>query len=64
MLDKEEIRNLRDAAGLTQAELGQKLGVTVTTVGRWEAGMSKPSKLALEKLERFKKQVERKGGKE
>ena len=31
---------LRKGQGLTQAELGEKLGVTNKTVSRWETGVS------------------------
>lgn len=37
----EEVRQLRQKLGLTQAELAYKLGVTVTCVANWEAGRRK-----------------------
>jgi len=37
--------------GMTQEELAQKLGVTFTSVNRWENGQTKPSKLARKQLE-------------
>ena len=37
------IKNLRKQWGLTQKQLSQKLGVTVTTIGRWEANYKMPS---------------------
>jgi transcriptional regulator with XRE-family HTH domain len=39
---KEQIREARDAAGLTQAELARAVGVTVRTVQNWEAGTRGP----------------------
>ncbi len=57
MLDKEEIRKLRAEAGFTQMDFAQKVGVSITTISRWETGLSKPSKLALEKLVWLRKQL-------
>ena len=34
------LAELRKRDGLTQAELGEKLGVTNKTVSRWETGVS------------------------
>lgn len=36
------IRRLREAHGMTQAELGHRLGVTSAAVNKWEAGASVP----------------------
>ena len=44
------LRTARDAAGLTQAELAAKCGVTVTTVSRWESGSNPPAIKAMRKL--------------
>lgn len=46
----EEIKSLRDRLGLTQKELAEAIGVTITTVSRWEMGIARPSKLALYQL--------------
>lgn len=40
----------RRAAGLTRKELARKVGVTDTTVGRWERGEFEPRDSVLEKL--------------
>ncbi|WP_138504391.1 multiprotein-bridging factor 1 family protein [Nostoc sp. PA-18-2419] len=45
------IRDLRLLAGLTQEQYAATLGVTYTTINRWENGRSKPSPLAMEKIE-------------
>jgi putative transcriptional regulator len=45
------IRELRLALGLTQEQLAVALGVTYSTINRWENGRSKPSPLAMEKIE-------------
>lgn len=38
-----DLKRIRQELGLTQKELAEKLGVTLVTVGRWEAGMRKIS---------------------
>ncbi|WP_322701466.1 helix-turn-helix transcriptional regulator [Nostoc sp. DedQUE08] len=45
------IRDLRLAFGLTQEQFAATLGVTFSTINRWENGHSKPSPLAMEKIE-------------
>jgi DNA-binding transcriptional regulator YiaG len=45
-----EIKALREAAGLSQQDLAERLGVAVETVSRWEngrLGFRKMSELAL-----------------
>ncbi len=39
----DRIRSLRQRLGLTQERLANMLGVTWTTVNRWEAGSSSPT---------------------
>ena len=46
----EEIKALRLRLGLTQAELGEAIGVFWNTVSRWEAGKMEPATLALRAL--------------
>lgn len=52
------IRELRLTLGLTQEQLAAALGVTYSTINRWENGRSKPSPLAMEKIEQMVKEVE------
>lgn len=40
------IKELRDRLGLTQEQFAARIGVTFSTVNRWENGHAKPSKLA------------------
>ncbi|MEO0686780.1 MAG: helix-turn-helix transcriptional regulator [Cyanobacteria bacterium J06649_11] len=47
------IRELRNSLGLTQDKFAAKLGVTLLTINRWENGRSKPSPLAMEKVEKL-----------
>jgi transcriptional regulator with XRE-family HTH domain len=42
---------LRAALGLTQERFAAKVGVTVSTVNRWENGKGTPSPLAQQRIE-------------
>jgi len=44
------VKRLRRALGMTQKEMGDKIGVSYITVNRWEKGHHKPSSLALMKI--------------
>lgn len=46
----ERIKQLRLAAGLTQTELAEKVGLTYIQVGRYETEKSHPSSEVLQKL--------------
>ena len=59
-LDQHDIKDLRARAKMTQVELAVYLGVEKGTVSRWEAGVQKPSTLALRQLKRLHKKL--KGG--
>ena len=50
-----EIRRLRIRLNLSQQKFAEKLGVSITTVVRWENSIANPSPLALEKLLRLKR---------
>jgi putative transcriptional regulator len=52
------IRTLRTAGNLTQEQLAAKIGVTVSTVNRWENGKSEPSPLAMLRIERLQKKLQ------
>ncbi|MEH1970762.1 helix-turn-helix domain-containing protein [Nostoc sp.] len=45
------ILKLRMVTGLTQEEFATSLGVTYSTVNRWENGHTKPSRLAMHRIE-------------
>lgn len=45
------IRELRLSTGLTQEQFAAHIGVTYPTINRWENGRSKPSPMAMEKIE-------------
>jgi DNA-binding transcriptional regulator YiaG len=44
----EMVKNLRDKLGLTQEQFAAKVGVTWSTVNRWENDRGMPSPLALQ----------------
>ena len=56
----EMIRELRGDLGLTQEQFAAKVGVTFSTVNRWENGKGKPSPLAMLRVEKLQKKVVRK----
>jgi transcriptional regulator with XRE-family HTH domain len=53
------IRKLRTALGLTQEQFAAKIGVTFSTINRWENGKGKPSPLARCKIEELQKKLNR-----
>ncbi len=50
-MDGVQIRALRDRLGLTQEQFAYRLGVTFSTVNRWENNHATPSRLALRALQ-------------
>ena len=50
MIDGTRLRELRNARGLTQAELGEMIGTDGNLVSRWERGYSTPSSYYMLKL--------------
>ncbi len=58
-MDKQDtskiVKELRAGLGLTQEQFAAKVGVTVTTVNRWENDKGKPYPLAMRQLERLQK---------
>ena len=53
------ITKLRVAFGLTQEQFTARLGVTLSTVNRWENGLGKPSPLAMARIEELQNELER-----
>jgi transcriptional regulator with XRE-family HTH domain len=47
----DKIRELRSKLGMTQEQFAAKVGVTFSTVSRWESGKSKPSPLPMRQIE-------------
>jgi putative transcriptional regulator len=50
------IRKQRDTLGLTQEQLAAKVGVTFSTVNRWENDKIIPSPLALRRIKELQKE--------
>lgn len=48
------ITKLRVAFGLTQEQFAAKVGVTLSTVNRWENGLGKPSPLAMARIRNYR----------
>ena len=48
-----EIKEIRERLNLTQEALAHLLGVSFQTINRWERGLFKPSKLALDKIKQL-----------
>ncbi len=53
MKNEIKVKDMRHQLEMTQEEFAQELGITVSTVNRWENGHSNPSKLARATLERM-----------
>ncbi len=51
------IKKLRNKLGLTQEQFAAKIGVTFSTVNRWENGKGKPSPLAIRQIMELKKKL-------
>jgi len=51
------IRELRLALGFTQEQFAAKVGVTFSTVNRWENGKGKPSPLAMKAIIKLKRKI-------
>ncbi|MCD6327386.1 helix-turn-helix transcriptional regulator [bacterium] len=53
------IRNLRAKLGLTQEQFAAKVGVTWSTVNRWENDRGRPSPLAMRRIEELQDQIKK-----
>jgi ribosome-binding protein aMBF1 (putative translation factor) len=50
------VKEVRQQLGLSQEELAHALGVSFSSINRWENGKTLPSKLAQRQFEQFCKQ--------
>lgn len=55
------IRAIRSHVGLTQEQLAAHLGVTYSTLNRWENQRGKPSPMAIQKIEAMLEQMGNRG---
>lgn len=55
------IRTMRAHVGLTQEQLALHLGVTYSSINRWENGRGNPSPLAIQKIEAMLEQMGERG---
>ncbi len=55
MIQKYDVARLRSRLGLNQERFAEKLGVSVSSVGKWETVYHKPRGLSLLALERIRK---------
>ena len=53
------IRKLRTALGLAQEQFAAKVGVTYSTINRWENGKSTPSPLAMLRIEELQNELKK-----
>jgi len=56
----EMIKDLRSKLGLTQEQFAAKVGVTFSTVNRWENGRGTPSPLATRRIEELREGLDEK----
>jgi putative transcriptional regulator len=55
-----DIKAIRLDLGFTQEDLARKLGLALSTVSKWEQGVTSPSRLAREKLQKLRRKEEKK----
>jgi len=51
------VKKLRCCLGLTQEQFAAKVGVTYSTVNRWETQKGKPSPLAMQRIEELQNKL-------
>jgi transcriptional regulator with XRE-family HTH domain len=56
-MTSKELKDLRTRLGLTQNELGKRLGIARVTVARWEIGLRKVPELAARLVQHVAKEV-------
>ncbi len=59
MIQKYDVARLQSRLGLSQEKFAEKLGVSVSSVAKWETGWHKPRGLSVRALERLTKMSKR-----
>lgn len=54
----ESIKRIKEKTGITKKDLAEYLGISISTLSRWERGDNKPSNLALEKIKIMEEHLE------
>jgi putative transcriptional regulator len=57
----ELVKTIRKQLALSQEDLAREIGVSFTTINRWENGLSKPSRLAKTQFAAFCKKMTNQG---
>ena len=55
------VKEVRKQLAMSQEDLARELGVSYTTINRWEKGVSKPSKLAKVQFNSFYEKMVKRG---
>jgi len=55
-MEPDRIKEIRQEMGLTQEKFARMVGVTVTTISRWERGQVAPHQLAVDKILELKEE--------
>jgi DNA-binding transcriptional regulator YiaG len=58
-----DIKQFREAYHITAQAMADMLGVTISTIFKWQEGVRRPSKSAQLLLERIEEELKKKGGK-
>lgn len=53
-MNAHDLKEIRNKLSLSQENMARKLGVTFNTYSKWERGLTKPSPLAREKIDKIK----------
>ncbi len=59
-----QIKEIRRRLHLTQEQLAAQIGVTYSTVNRWESGKTRPSPLARKQIQEILESIQEGKGKE
>ena len=55
----ERVKGIRRSVGMTMEELSRELGVTLSSIWKWESGYCTPSRLARRRIEEFEAKLKK-----